>query len=197
VVGVVLSGVLDDGTAGLSVIKERGGATLVQEPEEALYPMMPTSAIEGVQPDRVLGARALAAAIVELAQTPVDGEAAPRPLDEPVDTDTLVEIDRSASKDPRPGTPSGFSCPECGGGLWETTEGGVTRFRCRTGHGYAFESLLADQGDAVEAALWSALRTLEERARSPGRWRCASRAVAAAPRRRVGSGGPDRPSSRR
>jgi two-component system chemotaxis response regulator CheB len=163
VVGVVMSGVLDDGTAGLSVIKHRGGATLVQDPAEALYPMMPTSAIEGVTPDRVLDAQGLAAAIVELARTPVDGDVTPRPPDEPVDTDTLIDIDRSASDHPRPGAPSGLSCPECGGGLWETTEAEITRFRCRTGHGYALESLVADQSEALEGALWAALRALEER----------------------------------
>lgn len=163
VVGVVLSGVLDDGTAGLSVIKDRGGATLVQDPHEALYSMMPVSAIEGVRPDRVLEARGLAAAIIELAQTPVDGDAEPLPHEDPVDTDTLVEIDRSASRSPRPGRPAGFSCPACGGGLWEATEGEITRFRCRTGHGYALESLVANQSESVEGALWAALRALEER----------------------------------
>jgi two-component system chemotaxis response regulator CheB len=164
VTGVVLSGVLDDGTAGLSLIKERGGATLVQDPEEALYPMMPLSAIEGVQPDQVLPAGGLAAAIAELARTPFAGPTEPEPLHEPVDEDTFIEIDRGASEDPRAGVPSGFTCPSCGGALWQTDEAGLPRFRCQTGHGFALESLLATQTESVEGALWSALRALEERA---------------------------------
>jgi two-component system, chemotaxis family, protein-glutamate methylesterase/glutaminase len=165
VVGLVLSGVLDDGTAGLAVIKAAGGRTLVQDPGEALYPNMPSSAIEFVMPDRVLRTRELARAIVELADEPASAVAVD--ADDPLleeDHEEFIEIDRGASESPQAGNPSGFTCPECGGALWESDDAGVPRFRCRTGHGFSPEALLAGQSDIVEVGLWEALRALEERA---------------------------------
>ena len=162
VTGVVLSGVLDDGTAGLAVIKQAGGRTLVQDPAEALYPMMPSSAIEFVSPDHVLEAAALAEAITELTNETVHATA--RNSDDPLLDEAFLKIDRGSSERPQPGDPSGFTCPACGGGLWEADEGGIARFRCRTGHGFSPETLLAEQSHVVEAGLWSALRALEERA---------------------------------
>jgi two-component system chemotaxis response regulator CheB len=162
VTGVVLSGVLDDGTAGLAVIKSAGGRTLVQDPDEALYPMMPSNAIEFVVPDRVLGARELAQAIVEYTTEPVPSTT--HNTDDPLLEEAFLKIDRGSSEHPQPGEPSGYTCPACGGALWESDEGGIARFRCRTGHGFSPETLLAEQSHVVEAGLWAALRTLEERA---------------------------------
>jgi two-component system chemotaxis response regulator CheB len=162
VTGVVLSGVLDDGTAGLAVIKDAGGRTLVQDPEEALYPMMPTSAIDFVGPDRVLEAHELGNAIVEFTAEPVPATA--HDTNDPLLVESFLRVDQGSSENPQPGEASGYTCPACGGGLWEADESGVTRFRCRTGHGFSPETLLAEQSRNVEAGLWSALRTLEERA---------------------------------
>jgi two-component system chemotaxis response regulator CheB len=164
VVGVVLSGVLDDGTAGLAVIKMRGGKTLVQDPEDALYPGMPSSAIEFGRPDAVLPARKLAKAIVDFAAVPVSEHVPEMAADQMVAEEAFIQIDRGASDRPQNGTPSGFTCPECGGGLWESDEGGLPRYRCRTGHGFSIETLLAEQSGNVEAGMWAALRALEERA---------------------------------
>jgi two-component system chemotaxis response regulator CheB len=88
------------------------------------------------------------------------------PTDDPLLGDeTYIEIDRGASNNPQPGSPSGFVCPDCGGALWESEDDkGLLRFRCRTGHGYSIETLAAEQTDTVESALWAALRALEERA---------------------------------
>jgi two-component system, chemotaxis family, protein-glutamate methylesterase/glutaminase len=162
VTGVVLSGVLDDGTAGLALIKNAGGRTLVQDPDEALYPMMPSNAIEFVGPDRILPAQELAEAITEYTreQVPAQRSGGGDQLLE----EAFVRVDRGASDDPQPGEPSGYVCPACGGALWETNTAGVMQFRCRTGHAYSPETLLAEQSHVVEAGLWSALRTLEERA---------------------------------
>ena len=183
VVGVVLSGVLDDGTAGLAVIKMRGGRTLVQDPKDALYPGMPSSAIEFVGPDTVLPARGLAQAIVELTAEPVSEVVPEMAADRMLEEEAFIQIDRGASDRPLDGVPSGFTCPECGGGLWESDEAGLPRYRCRTGHGFSIETLLAEQSGNVEAGMWAALRALEERAaltrRMAGRFRARGRRASA------------------
>jgi two-component system chemotaxis response regulator CheB len=165
VAGVVLSGVLDDGAAGLVAIKNRGGTTLVQSAGDAMYPTMPAAALEAIgEPDVTGTARELAEAIAGLAGRPPNG---PRPTavpNLPVETEPLIEVERGASEQPQRGGPSGFTCPECHGALWETQEGNLARFRCRTGHEFSPESLVAEQSDHVERALWAALRALEEKA---------------------------------
>jgi two-component system, chemotaxis family, protein-glutamate methylesterase/glutaminase len=159
VAGVVLSGLLDDGTAGLIAIKRHGGLALAQDPEEALYTMMPRSAIEFAAPDLIATAAELGLALAAMAEAPPP---AAHPPTEPVPP--YVEVDRGASNSPQPGTSSGLTCPECNGGMWEVDEAGVSRYRCRVGHEYTETSFVASQADRVEAALWTALRALEERA---------------------------------
>jgi two-component system, chemotaxis family, protein-glutamate methylesterase/glutaminase len=161
VTGVVLSGVLDDGAAGLSAVKDGGGAALVQSVSDALYPTMPARALEAVGESAMIGtAREIARAIVDLTGRPPAPPAAAGIEAE----HHLADVDRSSGVHPQPGGPSGFTCPECHGALWETDEGGVARFRCRTGHTFSFESLVAEQSEHVERALWAALRALEEKA---------------------------------
>jgi two-component system, chemotaxis family, protein-glutamate methylesterase/glutaminase len=165
VVGVVLSGTLDDGTAGLQAIKMRGGVTIVQSPEEAIYPGMPRSAIEHVQIDHVLSVAQIAEKLIALAHQPVYRENEETPSEEMEIEADMAELDPAAlARHERPGTPSGFACPECGGALWEVHEDKLIRFRCRVGHAYSPETLLAHQSEALEDALWVALRALEERA---------------------------------
>lgn len=146
VIAVVLTGNLDDGSAGLAAIKRRGGIALVQDPEEALAPSMPTSAIQNTEVDFVLPAADIGAKLVELT-----GSLAVAPV-QPI---------AGAATDT---TSSGhhYSCPECGGVLEEIEDNGMSRFRCRVGHLYSPESLMADQSEAVERALWAAIRNLEE-----------------------------------
>ncbi|MBD1925865.1 chemotaxis protein CheB [Trichocoleus sp. FACHB-90] len=165
VIGVVLSGNLDDGTAGLAAVKSRGGMAIVQNPDEALFRGMPRSAIENVDVDHILPLNAIAPFLVRLAQEQVQEKQADSASAEmEIETD-LVELDMAAhSKYERPGTPSGFGCPDCGGALWELGDGKVIRFRCRTGHAFSGETLLAEQSETLETALWSGLRALEERA---------------------------------
>ncbi|MBD2006250.1 MULTISPECIES: chemotaxis protein CheB [Cyanophyceae] len=165
VIGVVLSGNLDDGTAGLAAVKSRGGIAIVQNPDDSLFSGMPRSAIENVDVDHILPLNAIAPFLVRLAQEQVEerqGGSASAQME--IETD-LVELDMAAhSKYERPGTPSGFACPDCGGALWELGDGKLLRFRCRTGHAFSGETLLAEQSEALETALWSGLRALEERA---------------------------------
>jgi two-component system, chemotaxis family, protein-glutamate methylesterase/glutaminase len=163
VAGVVLSGTLDDGTAGLLAIKSRGGVAIVQHPEEALYPGMPNNAIEHVEVDHVLPAAGIAGTLARLAREPV-----PEPAD-PVAAELKAEVElegfsMEAIGGGNPGRASGFSCPDCNGVLWEIQDGGLVRFRCRVGHAWSPESLLTQQSEALEGALWVALRALEERA---------------------------------
>jgi two-component system chemotaxis response regulator CheB len=158
-VGAILSGVLDDGTAGLLAIKRRGGTAFVQDPREALYPGMPNSAIEFVKPDLIGTARQLGKAIAALGQSTPDPGEEVRHMPE----DMFVEVDRGASDHPQPGQPTGLTCPECNGGIWEAVVDGLPRYACRVGHEFGPEAFDAQQAERVESALWTALRALEER----------------------------------
>ena len=123
VVGVILSGTLDDGTAGLAAIKMRGGVAIVQDPDEALFQGMPRSAIDNVAVDHVLPVNEIAPRIAQLVQEPVTGSA-PAVTDEMDMEARMAELEEAAvQRNERPGTPSVFSCPECGGVLWEVADG--------------------------------------------------------------------------
>ena len=159
--GVILSGVLDDGTAGLMAIKQAGGLTLAQDPDDALYEMMPRNAIEVVAPDHVGSTSALAAILAAAAAEPPPDPPYKAP---PAREEHLVAVDRSSSDQPQPGGVTGLTCPECNGAIWYDESGGAPRFACRTGHEFGAASFTAAQAERVESALWTALRSLEERA---------------------------------
>lgn len=166
VVGVILTGSLDDGTAGLWAIKQRGGVAVVQDPEDALYPSMPNSALTHVQVDYRLPIAEMGATLVHLANQPAPEEGVyPVPEDMEQETQyTEMQDEDTLASNERLGTPSAFSCPECGGVLWELQNGDLVRFRCRVGHAFSIESVMAAQTEQLEAALWTALKTLEESA---------------------------------
>jgi two-component system chemotaxis response regulator CheB len=165
VIGVLLSGTLDDGTAGLYAIKEGGGVTIVQDPDEAIAPGMPKNALKHVQIDHCLRAQEIALLLIQLTSTspelnnPVP-DANPAMAKEMKITEFDMAEIHSADK---PGSPSVFTCPDCSGTLFEISEGGVSRYRCRVGHAYSPDNVLKAQGAALESALWTALRMLEER----------------------------------
>lgn len=162
VVGIILSGSLDDGTAGLLAIKKVGGIAIVQDPEEALYDGMPGSAIENVEVDYVLPIAEISKKLVHLAHEPVETHNNSVDPDMEIETD-MAQLEREAvQSQERPGKESPYSCPECGGVLWEINNGNFMRFRCRTGHAFSPDSLFAEQSDALEQALWVALRALKE-----------------------------------
>jgi two-component system chemotaxis response regulator CheB len=150
-VAVILSGALGDGSLGALAVKRAGGKVLVQDPEDATVPSMPESALAVVgDVDEVLTSEQIGPALQRLA-----GSAPP----------IREELVMTGGDEARPsGPPSGFTCPECHGPLWETSEGDLVRYRCRVGHAYSEDSMMLEQGSAVEAALWSALEALEERA---------------------------------
>jgi two-component system chemotaxis response regulator CheB len=171
VIGVVLSGNLDDGTSGLEVIKTRGGTTLVQDPAEAQYAGMPGSAINNGLADEVLPAAEIARRLAELVEEEAEaGEEAgamARNGDKIEEEEKELAIDgldfAQLHGDDQPGEVSAFVCPDCSGTLWELTASDTLRFRCRVGHAFGLDSLLARQQDAIENAFWVALRALEER----------------------------------
>lgn len=163
VIGVVLSGALDDGTAGLAAVKARGGVAVVQEAKDALYPAMPNSALEHVQADHVLGVASMGELLARLTAEPVGERPGPVPTGMKVEVE-MAGFSLDAMEGEHRGEPSGFSCPDCNGVLWEIQAEGLRRYRCRVGHAWSPESLLTQQSEALEAALWIALRTLEERA---------------------------------
>ncbi|GAA4693196.1 chemotaxis protein CheB [Pseudonocardia yuanmonensis] len=167
-IGIVLSGNRDDGTAGLAVLARQGGAALVQEPAEALYPGMPQSALEHVSGARAVPAGKLGAAIVDLLADPPDDPVGTR-ADDPVDPLAAEETDVAAAvPGPQPqlelGEPSPLSCPDCDGVLFRLEGQPEPRFRCRVGHAWSPDSLAGEQADGVEVVLWAALRALEEKA---------------------------------
>jgi two-component system chemotaxis response regulator CheB len=166
VVGVVLSGNLDDGTAGLSAVVRRGGVGVVQDPADAAHPGMPSSALAYVRVDHSVPLAELPALLVRLVTEPVSERTDPDVGQDLFRFETdITEMEPYAlHADQRPGEPSGFSCPECQGVLFEVREGELVRYRCRVGHAYGPETLMAQQADQVEEALWIAFQSLKERA---------------------------------
>lgn len=163
VVGVILSGALDDGTAGLWAIKDRGGKAIVQEPTEARQASMPISALHHVEVDFKLPVAKISRKLIELTSEAAGDEAA-FPVPEQLEIETTIARGGQALQAGalKLGEFSPFTCPECHGVLMQIRNGSLNRFRCHTGHAYSTESLLATLGEKSEDALWNALRAREE-----------------------------------
>lgn len=164
VVGVVLTGALDDGTPGLYAIKDRGGLAIVQDPEEAFCPSMPRSAIEHVAVDHVMRLAEIGAMLNELARRPMDADdddyQVPKIMDSEIgialgDNGRMREIMDLGEFTP-------YTCPECHGVLVKILEDRIVRFRCHTGHAFTLSHLLSELTQKNEDTLMSALRSLEE-----------------------------------
>jgi two-component system, chemotaxis family, protein-glutamate methylesterase/glutaminase len=163
-IGVVMSGTLDDGAAGLASIAERGGVGVVQDPEQALYDGMPRAALAAVPDALVSSGTKLAHLIARLCEKTVDTHL--RPVDRVLQMETdIPDMDeQSLADNDRPGRPAAMTCPDCNGAMFVLDESNVIRYRCRVGHAWSPESLLMGQLEAAEGALWAAIRTLEEKA---------------------------------
>jgi two-component system chemotaxis response regulator CheB len=161
-IGVILTGNLDDGTAGLWAVKERGGIAIVQDPADAQFPSMPESAIRHVAVDHVLPVSDMAALLARLVAAPVRESEGVMPDDLPIEVDIAKGQNAVDAGIERIGAPSAFACPECHGVLLRIKEGHPLRFRCHTGHAYSVENLVAAVNEGIEEALWSAMRALEE-----------------------------------
>jgi two-component system chemotaxis response regulator CheB len=164
VIGVILSGALDDGTAGMVAITLRGGIGVVQDPAEALHESMPKSARDAAALDLVMPAKEIPQLLASLVGEWAD-DAPAAPSDLMSMEAAMAELDPQAVHAlSRPGTPAGFACPDCHGSLFQIAEGNLVRFRCRVGHAWSPDSLIARQSSDLESALWMALRSLEEKA---------------------------------
>jgi len=161
VIGVVLSGMMDDGTAGLLAVKDAGGLTVVQDPDDAVCPDMPASAFEAVQPDYSVPVGDLAELLVHLVGADAASESLAREV--PLETVEEAELPSDALTSAEQGETSAFTCPECHGTLWQISDGRTLRYRCRVGHAFSEETMVSAQGESTERALWAALRSLEER----------------------------------
>lgn len=163
VIGVVLSGRLDDGTAGLQAIKRCGGLAVVQDPVDAEQPDMPTSALTHVQVDYRLPAAGLAPTLLRLVREPASGDGSAVPPDIQLDQAISAGVGNPMEKLNAIGARSRFTCPECSGVLWEIDDAKPRRFRCHTGHAFTLRTLASTQDLSTDEALWSAMRALQER----------------------------------
>ncbi len=164
VIGVVVSGALDDGTAGMLAVRLAGGIAVVQDPADATVAAMPDNAARIAGADHSVSSDRLAPLLVELIQQPISLNGGPSMTDAFDKMPDIVNADMNEQvRNDRRGRVSLYSCPECGGSLWQVGAEQVVQFRCHVGHAYHAETLLEDQASALEAALWTAVRTFKER----------------------------------
>ena len=162
VVGIVLTGYLDDGTAGMIAIKRCGGTCVVQDPNEAAYPDMPRNVLTQLKVDHVVPVAEMGALLTKLLKRPARQEK-PVPKDIAIEARIAERVLSDLPSVEAVGEQVPFNCPNCGGVLWEVAKGGVLRYRCHTGHAYTSSVLLVEQTSKIEETLWIALRMFEER----------------------------------
>jgi len=164
-IGVVLTGLLDDGTTGMLAIKRSGGTCIVQDPNEAEYPDMPLSVLNNMEVDYSIGLAAMGELIESITQT--NPEEKPAPDDVIIESEIAERVVVDYDNVKQLGEHSLYACPDCGGGLWDITKKGgggkVVRYRCHIGHSYSEKDLVIKQGEIFESTLWTALRIMEER----------------------------------
>ncbi len=163
VIGVVLTGALDDGAAGLYAVKERGGKAVVQDPFEALYSSMPIQAMKAVAVDHCVLIAEMGSLLVGLTNKAAEEEGV-NPVSERMELEVKVAREDNAFERGimKLGEISGYTCPECHGALLQLKEGKLIRFRCHTGHAFSLNSLLVEVTKSIEDALWNVLRGIEE-----------------------------------
>lgn len=162
-IGIILSGLLDDGTSGMWAIKRSGGTCVVQDPNQAEYPDMPLSVINNMEVDHVATLDEIGPLIAKIVKLKKGRKtAAPKDViaESKIAEQTAVGIDDVKKLDV---LPSIFACPDCGGGLWEAQNDIIKRYRCHIGHAYTERDLVLKQAETAGATLWVALRMMEER----------------------------------
>lgn len=167
VVGVILTGYLDDGTVGLQAVKKRGGVAIVQDPQEAQYPSMAKSALQFVKVDYCLTLAEIPNLLVRLTKEPA-AEEKTYPIPKEMEIESNIALQQMNTKEllenvEEIGTPTTYTCPQCHGAIWQIKDSKPLRFRCHTGHSFTADVLLSQQTENIENALWSAVRALEEK----------------------------------
>lgn len=162
-IGIILSGMLDDGTSGMRAIKRSGGTCIVQDPNQAEYPDMPLSVINNIEVDHVVTLSEIGDVIANVTiqkkgkkKTKVPEEVI---AESKIAETTAVGIDIIESLADK----TVFACPDCGGNLWMMKDDGLKRYRCHIGHAYTERDLAVKQVEAAGNTLWVALRMMEER----------------------------------
>jgi two-component system chemotaxis response regulator CheB len=161
VVGVVVSGTLDDGSSGLRVIRRHGGTAIVQDPQEALFSQMPRNAIDAAHPPHVAPIKEIARLIASHTGKSRKGGEDQLAVDASINPNGGQT---AIGAEDVPGTPTGIACPECHGVIWVAADDDGPEFRCRVGHAYSADALLEAHAESVEDALWAGVRALEEQA---------------------------------
>lgn len=162
VIGIVLSGMLDDGTSGMSAIKRSGGICIIQEPTDAAFPDMPNSVLNNVEVDYRVPVADMGYILEDIFARTTRNEI-PIPEDVIFEASITERMASSISDLQKIGSHSNFTCPDCGGNLWRITKDSLPRYRCHTGHVYTERLLMEKQNDALEESLWISIRMLEER----------------------------------
>lgn len=165
-IGIILTGLLDDGTTGMLAIKRSGGSCIVQDPNEAEFPDMPMSVLNNMDVDYSISLADMGEVIANITKTSPEEKPAPEDviIESQIAERVVVDYDNVRQL----GEKSIYACPDCGGGLWEINKSDdgidrVNRYRCHIGHSYSEKDLVIKQGEIFEATLWTALRIMEER----------------------------------
>jgi two-component system, chemotaxis family, protein-glutamate methylesterase/glutaminase len=165
VIGIILTGMLDDGLAGMQAIKKCGGITMVQNPDEAPYPEMPENIIRNVPTDHILILQEMGQVISQITRSKkVMSKQRKIPLSIKLEADLAERVYTEIPRLEQLGGERSFvSCPACGGALWEIKKDNVNSYRCHVGHAFNEGTLMHSLQESTEASLWMALRILEER----------------------------------
>lgn len=160
-IGIIITGLLNDGAAGMSAIKRSGGICIVQDPNEAEFPDMPLAVLDTIEVDHCVSLSEMGLLISEITKNSVGTN--PIPQDVIAEAEIAERASTSIDHVKQLGNHSVYACPDCGGGLWHVQDGIIKRYRCHIGHSYTEKDLLVKQSEALEATLWVALRMMEER----------------------------------
>lgn len=162
VIGVLMTGMLDDGVSGLRSIRESGGMTIVQDPADAMYPELPARALQSLRPHHLLPLSSIGPTIVNLVGKPVEDQQPSLQLATEAEMDRVGQVTPSTLERVADRTP--IPCPDCKGPTWLIGEASNRRYRCYHGHVTTAQQLLARETAEIESALWSAVRALSDRA---------------------------------